>query len=138
MPVATLVVGLTLSSCHARRTYRQRSRQHPQSAEGAKTCRRYRALCLGCRARAVVTHGADLLGQLARTALRDAGIDTELLRAVGTSACEVVTTAADGTLRARNAGELGEPVGFAVEAALLGAAATPRFARRALRLLPGL
>ena len=41
------------------------------------------ALCLGCRARAVGTHGADLLGQLARTALRDAGIETELLRAVG-------------------------------------------------------
>ncbi len=81
------------------------------------------ALCLGCRARAVGTHGADLLGQLARTALRDAGIETELLRAVGTSACEVVTTAADGTLRARYAGELGEPRGFDTEQALLGAAA---------------
>jgi ribokinase len=81
------------------------------------------ALRLGCRARAVGTHGADLLGQLARTALREAGIDTELLRAVGTSACELVTTAADGALRARYAGELGEPVGFDAEAAVAGAAA---------------
>ncbi len=81
------------------------------------------ALCLGCRARAVGTHGADLLGQLARTALRDAGIETELLRAVGTSACELVTTAADGTLRARYPGELGEPVGFDALLALRGAAA---------------
>src|SRR3954465_14433186 len=40
------------------------------------------ALRLGCRARAAGTHGADLLGQLARTALREAGIDVELLRAV--------------------------------------------------------
>ncbi len=81
------------------------------------------ALCLGCRARAVGTHGADLLGQLARSALRDAGIETELLRAVGTSACELVTTAADGVLRARYPGNLGEPVGFDAEAALAGAAA---------------
>jgi len=81
------------------------------------------ALRLGCRARAVGTHGADLLGQLARTALREAGIDTELLRAVGTSACELVTTAADGALRARYAGELGEPVGFDAEAAVAGASA---------------
>lgn len=81
------------------------------------------ALKLGCRARAVGTHGADLLGQLARTALREAGIDTELLRAVGTSACEIVTTAADGSMRARYAGELGEPVGFDAEAAIAGASA---------------
>ena len=81
------------------------------------------ALKLGCRARAVGTHGADLLGQLARTALREAGIDTELLRAVGTSACEVVTTAADGSMRARYAGDLGEPVAFDVEAAIAGASA---------------
>jgi sugar/nucleoside kinase (ribokinase family) len=81
------------------------------------------ALCLGCRARAVGTHGADLLGQLARTALREAGIDTELLRSVGTSACELVTTAADGSMRARYAGELGEPVGFDAEAAITGASA---------------
>jgi len=81
------------------------------------------ALCLGCRARAVGTHGADLIGQLVRTALRDAGIETELLRAVGTSACELVTTAADGTLRARYPGELGEPVGFDAALALVGAAA---------------
>ncbi len=33
------------------------------------------ALRLGCRARAAGSHGADLLGQLARTALREAGID---------------------------------------------------------------
>lgn len=77
---------------------------------------------LGCRARAVGTHGADLLGQLARSALRDAGIDTELLRPVGTSACEIVTVAGDGTLRARYAGDMGEPVGFDPTAALNGAA----------------
>ena len=81
------------------------------------------ALRLGCRARAVGTHGADLLGQLARTALREAGIDTELLRAVGTSASELVTTAADGVLRARYAGELGEPVAFDSDAAIEGASA---------------
>jgi sugar/nucleoside kinase (ribokinase family) len=81
------------------------------------------ALRLGCRARAVGTHGADLLGQLARTALRDAGIDTELLRAVGTSACEIVTTAADGSERARYAGDPGEPVAFDANAAVAGGAA---------------
>jgi sugar/nucleoside kinase (ribokinase family) len=81
------------------------------------------ALRLGCLARAVGTHGADLLGQLARTALREAGIDTELLRAVGTSACEIVTTAADGALRTRYAGELGDPVAFDATAAVSGAQA---------------
>ena len=81
------------------------------------------ALKLGCRARAVGTHGADLLGQLARSALRDAGIDTELLRAVGTSACELVTVAGDGTLRARYAGEPGEAVSFDVSTALANASA---------------
>src|SRR5215510_1709509 len=48
------------------------------------------ALRLGCRARAAGSHGADLLGQLARTALREAGVDVEMLRAIGTSACDVV------------------------------------------------
>jgi len=81
------------------------------------------ALRLGCRARAAGTHGADLLGQLARTALREAGIDTDLLRAVGTSASELVTTAADGVLRARYPGELGEPVAFDADAAIAGASA---------------
>jgi ribokinase len=81
------------------------------------------ALRLGCRARAVGSHGADLLGQLARTALREAGIDTELLRAVGTSACEIVTTAADGVLRTRYAGELGDPVAFDATAAVTDAQA---------------
>ncbi|MFT3699852.1 MAG: carbohydrate kinase family protein [Kofleriaceae bacterium] len=81
------------------------------------------ALRLGCRARAVGTHGADLLGQLARSALREAGIDTELLRAVGTSACEIVTTAADGAMRAKYLGDLGEPVAFDADAAITGASA---------------
>jgi len=81
------------------------------------------ALKLGCRARVAGTHGADLLGQLARTALREAGIDTELLRAVGTSACEIVTTAADGSMRTRYAGDLGDPVSFDSDAAILGASA---------------
>ncbi len=81
------------------------------------------ALRLGCRARAVGTHGADLLGQLARIALRDAGIDAELMRAVGTSACELVTTAADGTLRARYAGDVGDAVAFDAGVAVNGAAA---------------
>src|SRR5687768_10736505 len=48
---------------------------------------------LGCRARAVGTHGADLLGHLARASLREAGIDTELLRPSGTSPCDLVTVA---------------------------------------------
>ena len=80
-------------------------------------------LRLGCRARAAGTHGADLLGQLARSALRDAGIDTELLRAVGTSACEVVTVAPDGTLRTRYPGDPGEPVPLDLPAMLDGASA---------------
>jgi sugar/nucleoside kinase (ribokinase family) len=78
---------------------------------------------LGCRARAVGSHGADLLGQLARSALRDAGIDTELLRAVGSSACDVVTVAGDGKLRAQYRGDRGEPVGVDLGAALAGASA---------------
>ncbi|HEX2686950.1 MAG TPA: PfkB family carbohydrate kinase [Kofleriaceae bacterium] len=81
------------------------------------------ALRLGCRARAVGTHGADLLGQLARTALREAGIDVELLRAVGSSACEIVTVAGDGTLRTRYSGDRGEPVQIDPTAALQGASA---------------
>jgi len=81
------------------------------------------ALRLGCRARAAGSHGADLLGQLARSALRDAGIDTELLRAVGTSACEIVTVAGDGSQRTRYAGDRGEPVSVDVATAVDGAAA---------------
>ncbi len=65
---------------------------------------------LGCRARAVGSHGADLLGQLTRSALRDAGIDTELLRATGTSACDIVLVARDGRQRSHHAGDRGEPV----------------------------
>ena len=76
---------------------------------------------LGCRARAVGTHGADLLGQLARTALREAGIDTELLRSAGTSSCEIVTVAGDGTIRTRYAGDYGEPQPFDAAAAISGA-----------------
>src|SRR5690349_14800816 len=59
------------------------------------------ALRLGCRARIAGTHGADLLGALARSSLRDAGIEVELLRPVGTSPCEIVTVAGDGTVRMR-------------------------------------
>jgi ribokinase len=81
------------------------------------------ALRLGCRARAVGTHGADLLGQLARMAMRDAGIDIELLRSSGTSACELVVVAGDGSLRARYAGDPGDPPAVEPEAALNGAAA---------------
>src|SRR5258708_40269063 len=43
---------------------------------------------LGCRARAAGTHGADLLGQLARAALQDVAIDCEYLRATGTTSCD--------------------------------------------------
>lgn len=81
------------------------------------------ALRLGCRARAAGSHGADLLGQLARSALRDAGIDTELLRAVGSSACELVTVAGDGILRTRYPGDRGDPVPIDAAAAIEGAAA---------------
>jgi ribokinase len=81
------------------------------------------ALRLGCRARAAGTHGADLLGQLVRTALREAGIDVELVRAVGSSACEMVTVAGDGTLRMRYQGDRGEPVPIDASAALAGASA---------------
>jgi sugar/nucleoside kinase (ribokinase family) len=81
------------------------------------------ALRLGLRARAVGTHGADLLGQLARQALRDAGIDVEMLRPLGTSACEIVTVAGEGTLRARHAGEPGDATPIDISAALHEAAA---------------
>jgi len=81
------------------------------------------ALRLGCQARAAGTHGADLLGQLVRTALREAGIDVELLRAVGSSACELVIVAGDGTLRTRYHGDRGEPVATDPAAAIAGAAA---------------
>jgi sulfofructose kinase len=81
------------------------------------------ALRLGCRARAAGTHGADLLGQLVRTALREAGIDVELLRAVGSSACEVITVAGQGTLRTRYHGDRGEPVAIDALSALAGASA---------------
>ena len=81
------------------------------------------AVRLGCNARAVGTHGVDLLGQLARSAMRDAGIDTELVRSVGTSACEIVTVAGDGTARARYAGDPGDPGPFEPTRALDGAAA---------------
>jgi sugar/nucleoside kinase (ribokinase family) len=62
-----------------------------------------------------------LLGQLARSALRDAGIDTEQLKPAGTSACELVTVAGDGTLRTRYAGDTGEPLLFDPAAAIAGA-----------------
>lgn len=78
-------------------------------------------LRLGCRARAAGTHGADLLGQLARSALRDAGVDTDLLKAVGSSACELVTVAPDGVLRTRYPGDRGEPVPLDVASILEGA-----------------
>ncbi len=81
------------------------------------------ALRLGCRARAIGSHGADLLGQLARSAMRDAGIDIELLRATGLSACELVTIAPDGTLRARFPGDRGEAFPSDPILALAGAAA---------------
>ena len=81
------------------------------------------ALRLGCRARAVGTHGADLVGQLARSAMRDAGVDVEMLRAVGTSACELAMVAGDGTMRTRYPGERGEPVTVDSRAALTDAAA---------------
>ena len=79
------------------------------------------ALRLGCRARAVGSHGADLLGQLARRALRDAGLDVELLRASGSSACEMVTVAGDGTLRQHFPGDRGEPIGLDPAIVLAGA-----------------
>lgn len=68
------------------------------------------ALQLGCRARLVGTHGADLLGGLARSALRDAGIEAEMMRAGGTSSCDVVIVAPDGRVRVHYAGDQGEPL----------------------------
>jgi sugar/nucleoside kinase (ribokinase family) len=81
------------------------------------------AVRLGCRARIAGVHGTDPLGQLARTALRDAGIDTELLRGAGSSACELVTVAGDGTVRARYPGERGDEVVIDPDALLAGASA---------------
>jgi sugar/nucleoside kinase (ribokinase family) len=76
---------------------------------------------LGCRARIVGSHGSDLLGQLARSALREAGIETELLRPTGTSSCELVTVAGDGTHRTRYTGDIGDPIPFDPAAAINGA-----------------
>jgi sugar/nucleoside kinase (ribokinase family) len=76
---------------------------------------------LGCRARAVGTHGADLLGHLARAAMREAQIDTELLRPNGTSSCEIVTVAGDGTHRTRYTGDTGETMPFDAASAIAGA-----------------
>jgi sugar/nucleoside kinase (ribokinase family) len=76
---------------------------------------------LGCRARVVGTTGADLLGHLARAALRDASIDVELLRFAGTSLCEIVTVAGDGTHRTRYSGDPAEAVQFDPAAAIAGA-----------------
>lgn len=76
---------------------------------------------LGCRARVVGTVGADLLGQLARAAMRDAGIETELLRQVGTSSCELVTVAGDGTHRTRYPGDAGDSPALDAAAAIAGA-----------------
>ncbi|HEY4243541.1 MAG TPA: carbohydrate kinase family protein [Kofleriaceae bacterium] len=81
------------------------------------------ALRLGCRARIAGTHGADLLGQLARSALREAGIDVERLRAAGSSACELVTVAGDGVMRTRYRGDRGESVRVDSNSFLDGAAA---------------
>jgi sugar/nucleoside kinase (ribokinase family) len=78
---------------------------------------------LGCRGRIVGTYGADLLGQLARAALKGAGIETELLRPMGASPCEVVTVAGDGTTRVRYPGLPGDPMAFDPAAAIDGAAA---------------
>jgi sugar/nucleoside kinase (ribokinase family) len=69
----------------------------------------------------VGTHGADLIGQLARSALRESGIDVEMLKAVGTSACDFATVAGDGAMRARYPGDPGEPVPIDAQAALHGA-----------------
>lgn len=85
------------------------------------------AVGLGCRGRAAGSHGADPLGQLTRSALRDAGIDVEHLRASGRAACDLGIVAGDGTLRTRFAGEIdrergGDPAVAAI-AALAGAAA---------------
>ncbi len=78
---------------------------------------------LGCRARAAGTVGADLLGQLARSALRESGIEVELLRAAGTSACDLATVAGDGTLRTRYGGDRGEPTPLDAGALLASASA---------------
>src|SRR3970282_818614 len=44
-----------------------------------------------------------------------------LMRPVGTSPCEIVTVAGDGTLRTRYAGEMGETIPFDATAAIAGA-----------------
>ena len=118
--VAISGLGPNLPSPHARTAELAALATAPGPGIAVALCA---AVRLGCRARAVGSHGADLLGQLARLALRDAGIETEALRVAGTSACELVTVAGDGTLRAYYPGERGEAVGVDPTAALAGAAA---------------
>jgi hypothetical protein len=66
-----------------------------------------------CRARAAGAYGADC--SASRAIARDAGVDVELLRAIGTSACDVVMVAGDGTVRPYNGDR--EPVATAGRAA---------------------
>jgi len=59
----------------------------------------------------------------ARSALRDAGVDVEMLRAIGASACEWIAVTGDGTLRMRYPGDRGEAVPVDPQAVISGAAA---------------
>jgi sugar/nucleoside kinase (ribokinase family) len=53
--------------------------------------------------------------------MREAGIETELLRPIGQSSCEIVTVAGDGTHRTRYGGDAGDLPPFDAAAAIAGA-----------------